>query len=192
MILTVFAIAAAAAIAHLGLRSMIFLVSHGVASSNLSLGSIRACIVGLKGVGAIVLGLLLLSFNRLTPLCAFFALVLSCGSELSCHLGLRTTAAFSTSDGVSQRLFNLSFLAIIACTILAYGMQWIGLNPVPNTVPLVFQRAASHWTMQALGLLGIFLFARNLWILMRHSRTLCHLLKSYSEALKKGKLKRVW
>lgn len=159
---------------------------------NLSIGWIRKCHLGLRVLAGLALAFFTFSFGQNKLLSLLVTWVISCGSELQDHLGRRTTAAFSTSDVQSQRMFNLLMGLFVFTGLLALLLDSAGINPLAPLGPLTIHLLPGHILTYLFIGFGIFLFIKKFWVLAKHFRTLVYLASSYTLSLRQGKLKRYW
>lgn len=190
--LTLFILTSSAVLVHCLIRLLVFLISSVAISTNLPIARVKLSILTAKSLGFILLAGFVFSFDFNEAVSLLIVLILGCGAELAGHLKKRTTAAYSTSDGMNQRMFNLTLILLAVFTLIMYGLHLGKWDLFPAAVPEFFEHLSHHRMGQLLYAAAFVFFLRYLWLTGTHFRTLSYLFYSYLSSFRQGKLKRFW
>jgi hypothetical protein len=174
------------------LEGVRFFLTAALIRVEIPVNALRVWLLFARALSALAISFWVFSFGLnpwISPVPVLFAAI---GGELKSHLALRTTAAYSTSDGQNQRLFNVSVLAILVSVVIAAAMSALGANPFPSKIAFMLVRKAGHGFLILPLILGILFFLARAWLVATHFRTISYILSSYFNSWRQGKLKRFW
>lgn len=183
---------ATTALVHALLGAVSFMLIALLVKGNLSLSATRTILLLLKAGTSFLTAWWAFSLNLFQPLAWVAVMVVTIGAELNAHVGKRTTAAYSTSDGQNQRLFNLSCFIMAVSACFALGLYAILGKNFSFSNSWFFSSQSNPVLKSVLLVPGLALFLRSLVLSFQHRRTLGYLVRNYWSAIKERKLKRYW
>lgn len=180
-------------ILQLVIRALVFITLFFLHQINLPLFLLRTIHVAIKSFGYFILALTSLLIFKGNLLSLLISSILCFGFELENHLKVRTTAAYSTSDKQTQRLFNLSIFLIPLATLVSFILFRCRLFLYLDLIPTAFNSFNIPTPLTfIIKFMGIYLFIRASFFSATYASTvravLASLLKSLPHRTRKTRL----
>ncbi|MBI4550195.1 MAG: hypothetical protein HY714_04655 [Candidatus Omnitrophica bacterium] len=169
-----------------------FVFTAALLRTSFPLSAMRGWLIAARALSAMAVTLFVASFGLNPWFSPAVSLVVTVGGELKSHLALRTTAAYSTSDGQNQRLFNLSVVFILLGVCAAAVVSYFGRNPFPHRLSAGILQQSREWPGAMILIGGAVIYILRARLFLTHYQTMVYIFKSYFRTWQEGKLKRFW